>query len=242
MLPILAGLAACGSITFGPPGEPVASITLSGPVRAKVGVAYPVVATLRTADGTVVDRPVTWGVPTPGKGVVSADGQFVASDTGAIVIRAMVDGVTATHHVVGYDWQESGDVVTTVLRLDSDNTVANRHGVALQPDLVVLCAAGTFYVVVIADAMEIADGAVRYRFDNGAVHDAEWLPASGAGALIFPGTSNAAHKDFAAAIAASGTFRFAFTEHAGDEHELEFMVAGLAERLGPLLAGCPVDG
>lgn len=241
MLPIVAALAACGSITIGPPGDPVASISLSGPVRAKVGVAYPVVATLRTADGTVVDRPVSWSVLAPDQGTVTIDGQFVASDTGAIIIRAAVDGVTSTHLVTGYDWQESSDVVTKVLRLDSDNLVANRVGVVSQPDLVVLCAAGTFYVVVIVDGMEIADGTVRYRFDNGAVHEAEWLPASGAGALIFPGTSNAAHKDFASAIAASGTFRFAFREHAGDEHELEFRVAGLAERIVPLLVGCPVD-
>lgn len=46
----------------------------------------------------------------------------------------------------------------------------------------------------------------------------------------------------AAQIAASDRFRFSFAEAQGSVHELDFRVSGLAERLPPLLAGCPVGG
>lgn len=237
-LPLLGAtlLVGCGTIDFGLPAEPVASITITGPDRAKVGDPQALVATLRASDGTVVQRPVTWSVTEPTMGAVSPGGVLVVSDTGALVVRAQVDDVTASHPVVGYDWRLSGDAVTQVLRLGSDNAIVDRH-----PDLAVLCAAGTFYVVVIADGIAIGSPTVAFRFDDAPAQGATWLVGSDTGTLIFPGTTNASHKNFATAIAASSRFRFTFQEASGSTHELDFRVTGLADRLPPLLAGCPVD-
>jgi hypothetical protein len=83
---------------------------------------------------------------------------------------------------------------------------------------------------------------VAYSFDGGTVFTQTWLESDDFDALIHPGLTNLARKNFAVLIAASRTFGFGFTEFQGSAKATIFRVTGMAGAIAPSLAACPGNG
>ena len=237
LLPTLCAVA-CG--TRGPtdPEGGVATVQVDGAARIKVGDLYQFTAKARLDDGTVVQRPIAWGVVHAHKGAIDPTGRLMASQGGSNTITATVEGVTGTAPIIGYDWQQVDDGSVVLLRLAGDSAIVNRHNAGAYPELVVGCSAGIFFVAVVAAHVTPAHGNVSYAFDNSAPVNDNWI-ASEAGGFLFPGTTNASHKQFANAMASSGTFRIAFVEAQGGPQLATFRVSGLTQRLPAVTQGCP---
>lgn len=218
------------------PTDPVASVTISGATRVKVGDQYQLFAEARLASGEVVERAVTWQVVAPTMADVDSDGELIAHQEGEFTVRAVVEGITASHQVTSYDWSLEEQPAVKLLRLASDNSLD-----AGRPDLVVLCGGGTVFVLVTSADFEIEDGTISYRFDDGDPVEEQWLPVPETRVFLYPGTTNASHKALAGAIAGSGRFSFGFKDAGGEAYQAEFRVTGLSDRLPGVLAGCPSE-
>lgn len=120
----------------------IATVTLSGSSRLKVGDSYAYTVTARLSDGTIVSRPVTWGIVETGRAVVTATGLVTPLQSGSFTIRLVIDGEAWTVSYTAYDWDafvgSSGTYYATLL---ADEAITNRAGTVDRPELVVSCGA-----------------------------------------------------------------------------------------------------
>lgn len=222
--------------------QPVATVTITGAGRVKVGDSYTYTATLRLADGSVVSRPIVWSVTDNSRGVFIPSGVFTPLRVGTFTIRVVVDGVAWTSDYVAYDWEAFTSGTTQFAVLEADITIANRSGTLDYSELVVSCGStGSFFVWVRTPHVITASGAVALSFDGGAVFSQTWDELSpNFNTLWKPGT-NAAIKAFAVDIARYRQFGFAFSEFQGAAKAMIFRVGGLSPLLTPLLNACPAS-
>lgn len=219
--------------------EPVAQVTITGATRVKVGDTYTYSAIARTASGAVVVRPVTWRVADPSSGSMTAGGVLTPLQPGAITLEVVIDNVPWQGSVSAYDWTPLSSATVTGTFLPADVLVTNKFGQSEYPLLTLGCASGTFITFVSLDRFVTANGGVAFSFDGGTVFTQTWLESDDFDALIHPGLTNLARKNFAVLIAASRTFGFGFTEFQGSAKATIFRVTGMAGAIAPSLAACP---
>ncbi|MEO5799943.1 MAG: Ig-like domain-containing protein [Gemmatimonadales bacterium] len=231
------GVTGGAAVTVPPP--PVATVTIAGISRVKVGDAYQYTAQARLADGTVVQRAISWSVPDQTKGTISANGLFTPLQSGPIVIRATVEGVFFDGQLTGYDWTGFGSGAVVGAFVPADVTITNKFGQSEYPDLVIGCSNGTFVLYVDTDNFVTQNGLVGYAFDGGTAFTQTWLEFDLFSALGHPGPTNLATKNFASLIASSRIFSFAFTEFNSTAKATAFRVTGMGPYLNQMLNACP---
>ena len=221
--------------------EPVASVVLTGALKAKVGDTYTFTVTARLAGGAVVVRPVSWSIVETDKGSMTLDGVLVPFKTGLITLVATIDGVDWVGSTTGYDWVDlsSGGAVRIALR--SDTQITNKFGTSEYPDLVISCsAAGYLYVYVAMSNFVTSSGFVSYVFDNGPIVSRLWDElAPSYSSLWHPGPTNVERRGFAALMALARRFGFAFTEFNAGAKAMIFRVTGLDAIVAPVINACP---
>lgn len=222
---------------------PIASVEVTGASRVKVGVTYQYTATARLADGTVVDRPMTWSIAPPSKGNMTADGTLTPLETGVITLRVSIDGSVWTAEITAYDWVSLSGGGSLFLTLDADLEITNKFGTSEFPELVFACSqgTGTFLAWVDTEFFVTASGLVSFLFGDGESTSQTWIEFDDFSALGHPGPTNLQTKNFALAMAAVSEFYFAFTEFQGSAKATLFRVTGLANLLPALLDACPSD-
>lgn len=221
--------------------QPIASVTLSGAARVKVGDTYTYTVTARLADGTVVDRPVTWGISPAGRATVTEDGRLTPLAPGAITLLISIDGGVWEADLTAYDWQALSGSGNHFLVLDADVAMTNKFGSSEYPELVFACSTttGNFFGWIDTDFFVTASGRVTFRFDQGPFFNETWLEFDNFSALLHPGPTNLPTKNFAIAMAGARVFGFAFTEFQGPARATLFRVTGMSALLPSLLALCP---
>ncbi len=226
-------------VTVLPP--PVASVTISGRIRVKVGDTYGYTVTARLDDGTVVNRPVTWGVLDASQGAITQEGQLTPLASGTVTLLVSIDGVVWQADVVAYDWLVLSGSTSSFLVLDADVEITNKYGSSEYPELVFSCNATTQDVFAWVDTERFvtASGLVTYRFDEGPFVNQSWIEFDNFSALGHPGPTNLQTKNFANAMAGARVFGFAFTEFRGPARATLFRVTGLNGLLPSLLTLCP---
>ncbi len=220
---------------------PVASVVVTGALKAKVGDTYTFTATARLAGGAVVVRPVTWSIVETDKGSMTPDGVLVPFKIGLITLVATIDGVDWVGSTTGYDWTDlsSGGAVRIGLR--SDTQITNKFGTAEYPDLIISCTAGGYLFVYVAMSNFVtSSGFVSYNFDNGPIVSRLWSElAPSYNSLWHPGPTNVERRTFAAVMALARRFGFAFTEFNAGAKAMIFRVTGLDAIVAPVINACP---
>ena len=228
-----------GSATINVVLPPVASVTVTGAARVKVGDNYTYTATARLADGTIVNRAMSWRVSDPARATMTTGGGLTPLQPGSITLIVTIDGVDWTATTTAYDWETLNISGSSFVYLPSDNLITNKFGTSEYPDLVFVCSSlGYFFAWVSTQNFVTQNGLVAYSFDGGTIFTQLWDESSDFSTLFHPG-NNLGVKNFAALVAASRVFTFAFTEFLSSARAMTFRVTGLTPRLQPLLAACP---
>lgn len=217
---------------------PVASVTMTGSSSVKVGDIYTYTATARLANGTIVVRPVTWSVTDPTRGSMSTSGLLVPLAKGSITIVATIDGRAWQGTTIAYDWESFGSGSTVGVYLTSDSRITNKFGTSEYPTLAFGCSGGLFLAYVDTDHFITQSGLVAYAFDGGTPITQTWLEFDTFSALGHPGPSQAT-RTFAAAVATSRSFAFAFNEYNSVARAMIFRVTGLGPKIAGWLTACP---
>lgn len=219
---------------------PVTTVTLAGAQRVKVGDEYQFSVTARTADGTIVNRPVSWSVLVPGSAIITQAGRLTPLQTGVITIVVTIDGENWTGTTTAYDWGTLVSGGSQFVFLDADLQLTTRHGSTAYPELVISCSgSGKMFVWVDTRVFITASGGVSFYFDDGPILSQTWIEFDSFRALGHPGPTNLQVKAFLSNLTASRRFGFAFSEFLGSAKATLFRVTGLTPRLAPLLAACP---
>lgn len=219
----------------------IATVTLSGSSRLKVGDSYAYTATARLSDGTIISRPVAWSIVETGRAVVTTTGFVTSLQAGSFSIRVVIDGEAWTGSYTAYDWDAFvGSSGTSFATLLADEAITNLVGTVDRPELVVSCGtSGSFFLWVRTPHIITQSGSVAYSFDNAAAVGATWRELAPDYRLLWHPGTNGSTKTFASQIAASRRFGFAFGEFLGTAKATIFRVTGLSPLLSPLLTQCP---
>ena len=220
---------------------PVANVVINGSIRVKVGDSYVYTATARAADGTILERPVTWRVREAARASMTAGGTMVPLQTGTITIVAQIDGSEWDASYTVYDWQTFTASGSTFEYLEADARLTNRVGSLDYPELVIACSnAGSFFVWVETPHIITQNGAVAFSFDSGPSVGQTWGELEPDYKTLWKQGGNSATKTLAMQIAAARRFSFAFGEFSTNVTKFaQFRVTGLAPRLTSLFAQCP---
>ncbi|MGE0346457.1 MAG: Ig-like domain-containing protein [Gemmatimonadales bacterium] len=218
---------------------PVVSVQVFGTQRVKVGDPYQLTVEARLADGTLVQRPITYSIATQGSMTISGSGVLTALQTGTLAFTVTVEGVTTNASVTAYDWFLSTSGLRTAVDIPSDIQISNQFGTTEYPSLVISCFQGTVLIYIDTDHFVTASGIVSYAFDGGTIFSGSWIEFDNFSALGHPGPTNLATKNFASLIALSTTFDFAFSEFQSVARATRFRVSGLTPYLNQIFAACP---
>lgn len=220
---------------------PVASVLISGSTRVKVGDSYTYTVTAKLADGTVVNRPITWSTSDPARATISQSGVLLPITTGAFRIQATIDGSLWDSGYSAYDWNSFASGTSQFTTIESDNTIIGRRNIAEYPQLIFSCnsTSGNFFAWVSFTNFITNSGSVAMSFDDAAPFSTTWSELSPDYSTLWKPGTNAAVKAFATQVAAARLFGFAFTEFLGSAKAMIFRVSGLSTRLAPLIVACP---
>lgn len=225
------------SITVLPP--PITSVVVSGSQRVKTGDSYSYSATARLADGTIVNRPISWSIRETSRGAMTSSGTLTPSEAGVITLLATIDGAVWESVTTAYDWQNLSSSGSEFITLSADNTITNKFGTSEYANLVFVCSAsGNFFGWVSTQRFVTQNGIVAFSFDGGQPIAQTWDESNDFGTLFKPG-NNLAVKSFASQVAAARLFTFGFTEFQSSLKVMSFRVTGMPARLSPLFARCP---
>lgn len=219
----------------------IATVVFTGATRVKVGDSYPYTITARLTDGTIVSRPVTWGIVETGRAVVTATGLVTPLQSGSFTIRVVIDGEVWTSSYTAYDWTTFTSGGFSFAVLEADVSVIGRRGISTRPDLILACSntSGLFLMQVDTREFITENGTIAYSFDGAAPVAAAWRELPPEYKTLYHPGPNGSTKAFASQIAASRQFGFAFTELLGTAKATIFRVTGLTPLLSPLFTQCP---
>ena len=217
----------------------IATVTVSGSPRVKVGDAYTYTAVAKLADGTVVNRPLGWSIAEPNRATVTAAGVVTPLQAGAFTIEVYIDGERWTSSYTAYDWVTTALDGTSFVSLEADVTFTNRFGTSAYPRLVVACSDGMFFLWVSMSNITTANGIIAYSFDSAAPIAATWRELSPDYETLWHPGPYSLTKAFAAQISTSRRFVFAFGEFNFGTRSTAFRTGGLGSRVTPLYAQCP---
>jgi uncharacterized protein YjdB len=220
---------------------PVASVVFNGNLRVKVGDSYTYTITARAADGSILTRPVVWGIRESGKATISQAGVLVPQLAGAFTIVARIDGVEWDASYTAYDWLNVTGSGNNSEVLDGDTQLSNRFGTLNYPQLVVSCtASGNFFLWVRTPHIITQNGVVAFSFDGGSSVVQTWGELSPDFNTLWKLGSNSTVKSFALDVSVARRFFFGFGEFTSNVTKVaQFRVTGLAIRLVPLFTQCP---
>ena len=220
---------------------PVASVSIGGSSRVKVGDNYTYTATARAADGSVLDRAVTWKVREAARAQITPAGVLTPLQAGTITIVAQIDGADWESSYNAYDWVNFSSAGTTIEFLEADISVTNRLGTSDFPELAMTCSAsGNFFLWVRTPHIVTRSGIVAFSFDGGAAVAQTWDELSPEYRSLWVPGSNGAVRTFAAQVAASRQFAFAFGEYLSNASKATiFRVTGMGPRFAALATQCP---
>jgi uncharacterized protein YjdB len=218
----------------------IATVVFTGATRVKVGDSYPYTITARLADGTVINRPVTWSIVEGGRAQVNASGVMTPVQSGTFTMQVLIDGTAWTATYTAYDWETLSSGGSSFAVLSADVSVTNRFGTTDRPELVVSCgSSGYFFVWVRTPHIVTRNGLVAYSFDGAPPISATWDELSPDFRSLWLRGTNAAAKAFTVQIAASRQFGFAFGEFNGSAQATVFRVTGATGFVAPLFTLCP---
>ncbi len=219
----------------------IATVVFTGATRVKVGDSYPYTITARLTDGTIVSRPLAWGIVETGRAVVTATGLVTPLQSGSFTIRVVIDGEAWTASYTAYDWTTFTSGGFSFAVLEADVSVIGRRGISTRPDLVIACSntSGLFLMQVDTREFITENGTIAYSFDGAAPVAAAWRELPPEYKTLYHPGPNGSTKAFASQIAVSRQFGFAFTEFLGTAKATIFRVTGLTPLLSPLLTQCP---
>lgn len=218
----------------------IATVVFNGATRVKVGDSYAYTITARLADGTVVTRPLTWGIAEAGRAVVNASGVMTPLQAGPFTMQVLIDGSLWTTTYTAYDWETYSASGSSFAVLSADVPVTNRFGTSDRPELIVSCGStGYFFLWIRLPHIVTQNGAVAYSFDGAGPIGATWDELSPDYRSLWYRGSNANAKAFVAQIAASRQFGFAFGEFNGSTKVTQFRVTGMTGFVAPLYTLCP---
>lgn len=217
----------------------IATVTVTGSSRVKVGDAYTYTVVAKLADGTVVNRPIGWNIAEPNRATVTNAGVVTPLQTGAYTLEVFIDGERWTSSYTAYDWSSFSVDGTSFASLDADATVTNKFGTSAYPRLVVACSDGMFFLWVSMSNITTANGIVAYSFDSAAPVAATWRELSPDYETLWHPGPFSLTKAFAAQIVTSRRFAFAFGEYNSGTRSTAFRTGGLTSRVAPLYAQCP---
>ena len=220
---------------------PIATVTIFGSSRTKVGDNYSYTVTARLADNSVIVRPITWAISEPNRATISAGGVLTPLQEGVYHIQAIIDGEIWESTHTAYDWLTLGSGGTTFATLEADTQITNKYGNSSYARLVVACdqTSGSFFTWVNLSGFITQNGLVALSFDGAAPFSQTWSELAPDYNTLWKAGSTGNIKTFATQIAAARTFGFAFTEYLGAAKAMIFRVTGLSSRLAPLFAACP---
>jgi len=228
-----------GTATITVTAPPITSVVITGSQRVKAGDSYTFSVTARLANGTIVNRPVSWSIREPARGVMTASGILTPTQTGAITLQATIDGSLWEGSTTAYDWENQSISGSEYISLEADNTITNKFGSSEYAELVFVCSReGYFFAWVSTRRFVTQNGLVTMSFDGAPSFSQVWNESSDFSTLSRPG-SNLTVKTFAQQVAAARTFGFAFTEFQSSAKAMIFRVTGSPAKLAPLLARCP---
>jgi uncharacterized protein YjdB len=210
---------------------PVATVDIMGASRIKVGDQYSYTAVPRDAQGNILTKTVVWSIVETPKGTMSPGGTLVASQTGTITIRAVIDGQNWDQPVTAYDWTVNG----LTLSLEADNELNGGGGPEFLR-LVIACSGGAFQVSVTSTGFTM-NAAVQYRITGGPLVNENWVLIDNNHSVQHPG-GNAAQKAFTQSLAGAQIMSWVFTS-GGTIYGSLFRVTGLGGFLTPVMNGCP---
>jgi uncharacterized protein YjdB len=218
----------------------IATVVFTGATRVKVGDSYPYTITARLADGTVINRPVTWSIVEGGRAQVNASGVMTPLQSGTFTMQVLIDGTAWTATYTAYDWETLSSGGSSFAVLSADVSVTNRFGTTDRPELVVSCgSSGYFFVWVRTPHIVTRSGLVAYSFDGAPPISATWDELSPDFRSLWLRGTNAAAKAFTVQIAASRQVGFAFGEFNGSAQATVFRVTGATGFVAPLFTLCP---
>jgi uncharacterized protein YjdB len=229
-----------GQVTF-TVRSPIASVTVSGSSRVKVGDLYTYTAIARAADGSIVDRPVVWGVRESGRALVTQSGALTPLQPGVFTLVARIDGDEWVITPTAYDWEAFSSGGTGFITLDADVRVANRLGTLEYPELVVACATNAPFFLWVRTPHIITDnGVVALSFDGGTPIGDVWQELSPEFRTLWKPGSSGTVFTFAQRVASHRLFGFAFGEFNGTTKATFFRVTGMASVLRTMVnTYCP---
>lgn len=231
------GVSGSAVLTVGP--APVAFVEIVAPARVKVGDTYQLSARAHLADGTVVERPMTWSLANPTQGQLTDDGMLTPAVIRTIVVRAEAEGVIGFGSVEGYDWEVHTGREGPAIFLLADVEVIDADGFSEYPSLVLQCDIdGKFEVALEMTTIRAIDGAVSYGFDANAMISSTWLRGASGFSLKHPGPTTRDAWTLAGQLALARRFTFVFTEFSLLPLTVRFRVTGLGAFLTPTFAGC----
>lgn len=221
--------------------SPVATVQFSGASRVKVGDAYPYTVIARTADGAIVDRPVSWSVRESARAVVTPAGVVTPLQAGSFTLVARIDGENWEVTYTAYDWDAFASGGNGFISLPADVRVANRNGTLDYPELVVSCApTAPFFLWVRTPHIITANGVVAMSFDGAEPFGQVWDELRPSYNTLWKPGSSSVVRAFAQQVAQYRQFGFAFGEFNGTAKATVFRVTGMADRLRALInAHCP---
>jgi uncharacterized protein YjdB len=229
-----------GQVTF-TVRSPIASVTVSGSSRVKVGDLYTYTTIARAADGSIVDRPVVWGVRESGRALVTQSGALTPLQPGSFTLVARIDGEDWVTTPTAYDWEAFASGGNGFITLDADVRVANRVGTLEYPELVVSCAPNAPFFLWVRTPHIITDnGVVAMSFDGGTPVGDVWRELSPEFRTLWKPGSSSTVFTFAQRVASHRLFGFAFGEFNGTTKATFFRVTGMASVLRAMVnTYCP---
>ena len=229
-----------GQVTF-TVRSPIASVTVSGSSRVKVGDLYTYTTIARAADGSIVDRPVVWGVRESGRALVTQSGALTPLQPGSFTLVARIDGEDWVTTPTAYDWASFASSGRGFLTIESDLQVANRFGRSDYTSFTIACGGtGPFFVWITIPHMITASGLVTYGFDGGSLVSETWQELSPSFNTLWHPSSGSGARAYAQRVALARRFTIAWSEFNASARATQYRVTGLAERLpAHLTTYCP---
>ncbi len=184
------------------------------------------------SDGQGLAHPTSWVL-----GLFNGNHQLTATTSGAPPVSFTATGLS------GWTSNISGNIVQVFRNAEpgSDAVGTPWSATILQkaPFLVVGCITpGGADVFVFNSRLITKNGIVAYTFDGGSPLSDVWIEVSPNFDSLFHPGSSAANQGFAAALAVTKVFRFAFTDFRGSTFVATFDVRGLGLELNRVMAGC----